>query len=126
MLESHPRAGIRNRLLQKISPEDWTLLAPSLEPVTMRERQVVEVPHKPITHAYFMDTGVVSVVAVDKEDHRIEVGVIGFEGVTGVPLIMGDTRGHSIRPICRSPERAAAFRRRYFAKPSAKASRCAC
>ncbi|MES2483750.1 MAG: aldehyde dehydrogenase family protein, partial [Pseudomonadota bacterium] len=32
------------------------------------------------------------VVAVDNEDHRIEVGVIGYEGVTGVPLIMGDSR----------------------------------
>ena len=31
-----------------------------------------------------------SVVAVDAEDHRIEVGVIGFEGMTGVPLVMGD------------------------------------
>jgi CRP-like cAMP-binding protein len=89
MLESHPRAGIRNRLLHKISQEDWALIGPHLEPVTLRERQVVEVPNKPITHAYFMDS---AVVAVDKEDHRIEVGVIGFEGVTGVPLIMGDTR----------------------------------
>jgi CRP-like cAMP-binding protein len=35
---------------------------------------------------------VVSVVAVDNEDHRIEVGVIGYEGVTGVPLILGDNR----------------------------------
>ncbi len=92
MLESHPRAGLRNRLIQKISVDDWALVAPHLEAVSLRERQVVEVPNKPITHAYFMDSGVVSVVAVDKEDHRIEVGVIGYEGVTGVPLIMGDTR----------------------------------
>lgn len=92
MLEAHPRAGIRNRLLHKISPDDWGLIGPHLETIVLRERQVIEVPNKPITHAYFMDTGVVSVVAVDREDHRIEVGVIGYEGVTGVPLIMGDNR----------------------------------
>src|ERR1700742_5336288 len=92
MLEAHARAGIRNRLLHKIGLEDWDLIGPHLEAVTLKERQVIEVPSKPITHAYFMETGVVSVVAVDAEDHRIEVGVIGFEGVTGVPLIMGDTR----------------------------------
>ena len=86
------RAGIRNRLLAKLSPADWSLLAPHLETVTMRERQVIEVPHKPITHAYFLEIGVASVVAVDNEDHRIEVGVIGYEGITGVPLIMGDMR----------------------------------
>ncbi len=92
MLEAHARAGFRNRLLQKISLEDWDLIGPNLEAVTLKERQVIEVPAKPITHAYFMEIGVVSVVAVDGEDHRIEVGVIGYEGVTGVPLIMGDTR----------------------------------
>jgi CRP-like cAMP-binding protein len=60
--------------------------------VTLKERQVVEVPGKPITHVYFVETGVVSVVAVNQEDHRIEVGVIGKEGMTGVALIMGDDR----------------------------------
>jgi CRP-like cAMP-binding protein len=92
MLEAHARTGIRNRLLHKINPKDWDLLGPHLEAMTLKERQVIEVPTKPITHAYFLENGVASVVAVDAEDHRIEVGVIGYEGVTGVPLIMGDTR----------------------------------
>jgi CRP-like cAMP-binding protein len=92
MLEAHARAGIRNRLLHKIALEDWDLIGPQLEPVTLKERQVIEVPTKPIAHAYFLEIGVASVVAVDAEDHRIEVGVIGYEGVTGVPLIMGDNR----------------------------------
>lgn len=86
------RADVRNRLLNKMSPEDWALVAPHLELVTLKERQVVEVPNKPITHVYFVETGVVSVVAVNEEDHRIEVGVIGKEGMTGVPLILGDDR----------------------------------
>jgi CRP-like cAMP-binding protein len=92
MLEAHARAGIRNRLLQRISLEDWGLIGPNLEAIVLKERQVLEVPHKPITHAYFLESGVASVVAVDNEDHRIEVGVIGYEGVTGVSLIMGDDR----------------------------------
>jgi CRP-like cAMP-binding protein len=95
MLEAHARTGIRNRLLQKISVEDWALLGPHLEEVTLKERQIIEVPTKPVTHAYFLETGVASVVAVNAEDHRIEVGVIGFEGVTGVPLIMGDSRAQN-------------------------------
>jgi CRP-like cAMP-binding protein len=86
------RGGIRNRLLRKLSDEDWGLLAPHLEPITLRERQVIEVPNKPITHAYFVEVGVVSVVAVNGEDHRIEVGVIGNEGFTGVTLVMCDNR----------------------------------
>src|SRR6202789_490533 len=92
MLEEHARAGMRNRLLHRIALEDWDLIGAHLEAITLKERQVIEVPTKPITHAYFLETGVASVVAVDSEDHRIEVGVIGYEGVTGVPLIMGDNR----------------------------------
>ena len=92
MLEAHARAGIRNRLLHKVGLEDWDLIGPHLESVSLKDRQVLEIPTKPITHAYFLEIGVASVVAVDAEDHRIEVGVVGFEGVTGVPLIMGDDR----------------------------------
>jgi CRP-like cAMP-binding protein len=86
------RAGMRNQLVARMSAQDWDLLAPQLEPVSLKERQVIEVPGKPIIHVHFIEIGVVSVVAVNAEDHRIEVGVIGNEGMTGVPLIMGDTK----------------------------------
>ena len=86
------RANLRNQLVARMRPDDWPLVAPHLEPVTLKERQVVEVPGKPITHVYFIEIGVVSVVVVNAEDHRIEVGVIGNEGMTGVPLVMGDIR----------------------------------
>jgi CRP-like cAMP-binding protein len=86
------RAGMRNKLVARMGAQDWDLLAPHLEPVSLKERQVIEVPGKPITHVHFIEIGVVSVVAVNAEDHRIEVGVIGNEGMTGVPLVMGDTK----------------------------------
>jgi CRP-like cAMP-binding protein len=86
------RAGLRNQLLARMRAEDWNLVAPHLELVALKERQVVEVPGKPITHAYFIESGVISVVVVNAEDYRIEVGVVGNEGMTGVPLVMGDTR----------------------------------
>jgi CRP-like cAMP-binding protein len=86
------RADVRNRLLARLSPADWALVSPHLETIVLKERQVVEVLNKPITHVYFVETGVVSVVAVNEEDHRIEVGVIGMEGMTGVPLVLGDDR----------------------------------
>ncbi len=86
------RPSLRNKLVARMGAQDWELLAPHLEPVSLKERQVIEVPGKPITHLHFIEIGVVSVVAVNAEDHRIEVGVIGNEGMTGVPLIMGDTK----------------------------------
>ena len=82
----------RNRILRMVGQADWELIGPQLEAVTLDARKVIEIPDKPISHIYFPDTGVVSVVAVNSQGHRIEVGVIGYEGFTGVPLVMGDTR----------------------------------
>ena len=41
MLEAHARIGIRNRLLRKIGLEDWDLIGPHLEEVTLKERQII-------------------------------------------------------------------------------------
>ena len=43
------RADVRNRLLTKMPASDFALLAPHLEMETLKERQVVEVPGRPIT-----------------------------------------------------------------------------
>ena len=90
MTDTPSRAGLRNRLLQKLSNDDWALIGSGLEAITLKERQIVEVPAKPVSHVLFVEIGVVSVVAVNSADHRIEVGVIGNEGMTGVSLVMGD------------------------------------
>ena len=82
MTDALHRAAIQNRLLRLLTAEDWALVSPHLEPVTLKERHVLEVPRKPITHVYFLKTGIASVVAVNAEDHRIEVGVIGKVGDT--------------------------------------------
>jgi CRP-like cAMP-binding protein len=92
MTDIQSRTGIRNRLLQKMSDADWALISPNLEATTLKERQIIEVPHKPISHLLFVEVGMVSVVAVNGSDHRIEVGVIGGEGMTGVSLVMGDNQ----------------------------------
>jgi CRP-like cAMP-binding protein len=86
------RTSHRNRLLAKLSPDDLALLERDLERVTLRQGHVLEVPNKPIEFVYFIEKGVVSVVVVNNHDHRIEVGVIGLDGVTGIPVIMGDDR----------------------------------
>ncbi|MGZ5922860.1 MAG: hypothetical protein ACXWLT_13935, partial [Rhizomicrobium sp.] len=51
------RANVRNHLLAKMSDADWALLAPHLEMIALKDRQVVEVPNKPIAHIYFVETG---------------------------------------------------------------------
>jgi CRP-like cAMP-binding protein len=82
----------RNRLLAALSPEDFALLEPRLEPLTLKTRQMLEPPNKSIKHSYFITSGLASVIAIGKNGDRLEVGMIGREGMTGIPVVLGNDR----------------------------------
>ena len=81
-----------NSILSHLSAIDLSLLEPHLKFVDLPTRFQIETCNKAIKHAYFIDSGVVSVVANGMGDRSIEVGLIGSEGMTGFALIMGDSR----------------------------------
>jgi CRP-like cAMP-binding protein len=87
-----PDNGSRNRLLAVLSPADRDLLKPSLEVIELDARQVLEAPSDPVRHVYFVESGLVSVVGTTEPDHRIEVGMVGYEGMTGLCIVLGDDR----------------------------------
>lgn len=72
-------------------PEDFARLAPALETVSVPLRELLILPLQPITHAHFIEEGIVSLVA-DTVEGRIEIGVIGYEGMCGAPLVLGADR----------------------------------
>ena len=82
-----------NALLAGLPEEDRTLLLPTLEPVALPLRQIVEMPGKAIPYAYFPESGCFSVMAqAPGNKRRIEVAVVGFEGMSGLGLVLGDNR----------------------------------
>jgi CRP-like cAMP-binding protein len=81
-----------NRLLASLSTNDFDLLQPHLEPVTLRLRKHLERPNKRIEAVYFPETGFASVVAVQSDGSQVEVGLVGREGMTGLPIVLGDHR----------------------------------
>jgi CRP-like cAMP-binding protein len=89
-LSNHP--GFRNQLLAKLSVGDLDLLRPHLEPVQLDVRHSLETANEPIKQVYFAESGFASVVAKDEGDRVTEVGIIGREGVTGLPVLLGDER----------------------------------
>ena len=82
----------RNGLLAAMSPADLALLKPKLEPLALKLRQVLEPANKPIQHNYFLASGLGSVIAIGKDGKRLEVGIIGREGITGLPVVLGNDR----------------------------------
>jgi CRP-like cAMP-binding protein len=81
-----------NRLLASLSPEDFDLLAPHLEPVALGLRKHLERPNRRIEDVYFPESGFASVVAVQPAGKQVEVGLIGREGMTGLPIVLGNHR----------------------------------
>lgn len=86
------RISFRNILLAKLSSADLALIEFHLTPVTLAVRDALEEPNEPVASIFFPETGIVSVVAADHEDRKIEAGVIGREGMTGVAVVLGDDR----------------------------------
>jgi CRP-like cAMP-binding protein len=73
-----------NRILAALELEDFEVLAPHLESVTLLRGQVLYEPGDTILHAYFPQDAVVSLVNVMEDGSSVEVGVFGREGVLGL------------------------------------------
>jgi CRP-like cAMP-binding protein len=79
----------RNGLLAALPASEFKRLRPSLQHVDLPLREVISAAGNVITHAYFVEDGVVSVVQPLADGVAVEVGLIGREGFVGVPLVLG-------------------------------------
>jgi CRP-like cAMP-binding protein len=81
-----------NRLLGLLPPRDYARLRPHLHPIPLEYRKSLYRANKPIEFAYFIETGVGSLVNTMANGQAAEVGTIGNEGLVGLPLLLGDDR----------------------------------
>jgi CRP-like cAMP-binding protein len=78
-----------NRLLAALPPRDQRRLLAGSERVELAMAQELYAPGARLTHAYFPLTAIISrIMEVDAGDY-VEVGLIGDEGMFGVPLALG-------------------------------------
>jgi CRP-like cAMP-binding protein len=52
-------------------------------------REILLAAEKPIESVYFVETGFVSLVAILEDGAQAEVGIVGREGMVGLPLVLG-------------------------------------
>ena len=81
-----------NRLLALLSSDILAALKDHLEPVELARGDVLVRPDKPIKTVVFPLSGIVSIVATTDDHHRIEIGIIGREGMTDGSLLAGIDR----------------------------------
>jgi CRP-like cAMP-binding protein len=82
------QSAYRNRLLSGLSSEDRDLLQPSLEPISLELRYMLVEAGQAVEHVTFIEQGITSVLA-DTSEGRFEVGMIGPEGLVGLPVLFG-------------------------------------
>jgi CRP-like cAMP-binding protein len=81
----------RNRILAALSEQDKELVFPYLERVDLLRRQELVRPSISIDYVYFIEHGIVSIVA-RASDRSIEVACAGHSRLIGLPLILGQNQ----------------------------------
>ena len=80
---------IGNSLLAAVPRKVYARLLAGLEPVTLNFGEVLYEPGQAIRHVYFPDASLVSLLTLADGHLALEVGLIGREGMVGIPLALG-------------------------------------
>ena len=91
----------QNLLLCSLPTADCERLLPHLQPVTFLLGQIVYEPGERINYCYFPTNSVVSLLYTMRDGSTAEMGLVGNEGVLGVPLFLGgdSTCSRALVPI---------------------------
>lgn len=84
--------NVANRLLRALSPDDLRRLAPHLRHVALAKGEQLVSEGDDFEFAWFLESGLGSVVAHSPEGESAEIGMYGYEGLAGIPVILGTIR----------------------------------
>jgi CRP-like cAMP-binding protein len=85
--------AVSNVVLLSLPDEEYRLLRPFLDPVDLPQYKIVHEPGEKIDFAYFLNQGMMSLVALNQDGRSVEVGIVGKEGMVGMSLMIGLRRG---------------------------------
>ena len=86
------RPEFGNALLNALPQTDVERLLARMERVPLAPGNILHLPGAPIEAAHFIESGVVAILVVLENGDYAEVGVVGREGMIGLPLIFGARR----------------------------------
>jgi CRP-like cAMP-binding protein len=84
---ARPPTQYKNRVLAALPKSEIDRLTPYLAPVNLKLRDQLLDGHG--DHAYFLEDGLASVVLTLADGATVEVGVVGIDGVVGLPVLLG-------------------------------------
>lgn len=78
----------KNQILNALSEEDFRRLSAHLEKVDLPAGRYLYRALEPISHVYFPNYAVASIVATTSGGRSTEVGIVGCEGAVGLDVLM--------------------------------------
>ena len=81
--------ALGNTILLSLSDKECNQVLSRLEFVRLNLHQVLHEAGETIESGYFVNTGLISILAVQPDGKSVEVGLIGKEGFVGLPLLVG-------------------------------------
>jgi CRP-like cAMP-binding protein len=78
-----------NRLLATLAKKDYLRLLPKLKQTMLVFGDILFEPGDSIKHVYFPNDSIISLLSAVAERSTLEVGMVGNEGMAGLPVFMG-------------------------------------
>ena len=78
-----------NRLLATLPKKEYERMLPDLKRVPLDFGEVLYEPGDIIKYVYFPNDSIVSLLSAQSERSTLEVGMVGNEGMAGLPIFMG-------------------------------------
>jgi len=82
------RSPPTNLLLAALPKHEYQQLLPKLEPFPLVFEEVIYEPGDLIRNVYFPTSGIISLLAAVEDRATLEVGIVGREGMVGLPIFM--------------------------------------
>jgi len=89
---------VENETLLAMSEREWRLIVPHLRFMDLPDHLVLHEPHGPLKYLYFPNSGLISLVIFMQDGRTVEAGVVGREGIVGLPAVLGFPR-HPLQEI---------------------------
>src|ERR1700689_904944 len=83
------RNDILNLILLGLPADELSAAARKLEFLELPTHTVLHEAGEPLTHVYFIKSGLAAVLSVMSDGKSVEVGLAGKEGFIGLPLVVG-------------------------------------
>lgn len=108
-----------NRLLSALSAKTFKSLSPQLEKYPLVLKQDVFAAGDVITHVYFPESGIISLLTAVEERSTLEVGIVGNEGMVGLSLFL-DQNTTNTRAVVQGSGNALRMKAAHFRKECAR------